>query len=580
MKLKPDVKLLNKISDIILLLPIFFAAAIIPVIVRIIYYDPQLAEYSWFSKTTNVMDMFMYHKNQAMMVLDGVLVAIFVILLFRKRLPAPVIFAPLGIYFILVLISSIFSVSPIHTWTGFYEMKESAFAVFGYCLICYYAFAVIRTELQLKLVIYAVLFGIFLVCAIGVSQFVGHDLYMSDFGKDLIYPQKYAGFKDWLGLNFDVGTVYASLYNPNYVGVYTSIAIPFLMVLSFSLQKKRFIPIYVIFAAMILACLAGCGSKTAVITIVPVMVFGVFYFGKCHWKKMIPVYIIYIVIFAILNAYANSSLVQNAINGLTAHYMPSADYKLTDITLNDEDFTLTYDETKLTVRYIYNADDYWTIQVMDNGKEILPVYTASINGYTLDDSRFDGLDFVFGADNNMNPGFAVRADEHSFFIYYDKEQKTYLYTNVYGNATKIYVADTFDNPLFHLMGGFNGRGYIWSKSLPILKETLILGSGPDTYPFMFPQYDYVSLIQNGWAGIVITKPHNMYLQTAIQTGVLSLIAFLIFYVWYFIASFKLYYRRTLTTFAERTGAAVFISSICFMIAGLANDSSVGVSIVF
>ena len=156
----------------------------------------------------------------------------------------------------------------------------------------------------------------------------------------------------------------------------------------------------------------------------------------------------------------------------------------------------------------------------------------------------------------------------------------YLYTNYYGRPTKLYTSETFDSPVFDLLGGFSGRGYIWSKSIPILKDTLILGSGPDTYSFMFPQYDYVSLIQNGWEKMLITKPHSMYLQTGIQTGVLSLIAYLIFNGWYVIRSMKLYFKKKLDTFTEQCGAAIFVAVISFLIAGLVNDSTVGTSIVY
>lgn len=578
LNLKPET--FSKIRDIILLIPIFFAAAVIPLIVRIIFYDPKLSGYAWFPKETNSMDMFMYHKNQAMILLDAILVVLFVILLFCKRLPAKAAFVPLGIYFILILLSAIFSVVPEQTWSGFYGMMESAFALFGYCMICYYVFAVVRTEWQLKAVICVILIGIFLLCAIGVSQFVGHDFYMSNFGKDLIFPQKFAGFKKYLGIAFGVGRVYSSLYNPNYVGVYACVVVPFLMVLSFSMQKKQFIPIYLILAAMILACIAGCRSKTATMIIAFVMILAAFYFGKRHWKKMIPVYIIYIVLFAVFNAYAPASVVQQTIKKLTAGYGEFADCELKSITLNDTDFNLIYNDVSLTVQYLCDEQDTWSIQVWEGEKEIPAVFTDDNDGFRLDDPRFKGLKFIFGADAYIHPGFAVKSEDYSFFIYYDAEQNTYLYTNKYGNASKIYASESVDCPLFHVMGGLSGRGFIWSKSLPILKDTIILGSGPDTYAFMFPQYDYVSLAQNRPDGELITKPHNLYLQIAIQTGVLSLIAFLVFYLWYFITSIKLYWKRTLTSFTERVGAAIFVASVCFMFAGLLNDSTIGVSILY
>ena len=35
------------------------------------------------------------------------------------------------------------------------------------------------------------------------------------------------------------------------------------------------------------------------------------------------------------------------------------------------------------------------------------------------------------------------------------------------------------------------RVYIWSRSIPILKDCLLLGFGPDTYSIVFPSYNFV-----------------------------------------------------------------------------------------
>src|SRR5207237_57983 len=33
---------------------------------------------------------------------------------------------------------------------------------------------------------------------------------------------------------------------------------------------------------------------------------------------------------------------------------------------------------------------------------------------------------------------------------------------------------------------FSGRGYIWSRSLTLLKDHILLGAGPGVFPFTFP----------------------------------------------------------------------------------------------
>lgn len=96
---------------------------------------------------------------------------------------------------------------------------------------------------------------------------------------------------------------------------------------------------------------------------------------------------------------------------------------------------------------------------------------------------------------------------------------------------------------------------------------------------MFPQYDYVALKQDGWKSL-ITKPHSMYMQIGVNTGVISLVAFIIFYLGYFVQSFKLYWMKKSGGFTHSCGVAIWMGSICFMLSSLMNDSTIGVSIIY
>ena len=75
----------------------------------------------------------------------------------------------------------------------------------------------------------------------------------------------------------------------------------------------------------------------------------------------------------------------------------------------------------------------------------------------------------------------------------------------------------------------------------------------------------------------ITKPHNLYLQIAVQSSVVSLLCFLVFYVWYFISSLRLYFKQRLDTPLVITGFAIMLGTLGYMISGLANDSTITVA---
>ena len=87
------------------------------------------------------------------------------------------------------------------------------------------------------------------------------------------------------------------------------------------------------------------------------------------------------------------------------------------------------------------------------------------------------------------------------------------------------------------------RGYIWSRTFPLLSKHLLLGSGPNTFVYEFPNDDYVGMKNVGYDGSTVTKPHNMFMQIFVQTGLLSLLAFLALYGFYFAECMKLYWKR-------------------------------------
>jgi hypothetical protein len=61
---------------------------------------------------------------------------------------------------------------------------------------------------------------------------------------------------------------------------------------------------------------------------------------------------------------------------------------------------------------------------------------------------------------------------------------------------------------------------------------------------------------------------------------LSLIAFLVFYGMYFVSSFRLYIRSRFDSYFEKSGVAIFIGTVAYMVTGLTNDSSITVAPIF
>lgn len=123
----------------------------------------------------------------------------------------------------------------------------------------------------------------------------------------------------------------------------------------------------------------------------------------------------------------------------------------------------------------------------------------------------------------------------------------------------------------------SGRGFIWSRSIPLLRNTLLLGVGPDVFPYVFPQADYAGKINMGAPTILVDKPHNWFLQVAIGTGVISLLCLI--YVGTRVVRQSLALNRTSEKKEYLCMAVTVVAFItAFAVTGLFYDSIISVSI--
>jgi len=138
--------------------------------------------------------------------------------------------------------------------------------------------------------------------------------------------------------------------------------------------------------------------------------------------------------------------------------------------------------------------------------------------------------------------------------------------------------------------GFEGRelwgsyrGFIWSRTFPLMPARTIIGSGPDTYTFVFPQNDLIGKLRFMEAPYTtVDKAHNIYLQTWITTGGISALALIFLFGYYILTSFmsilRSHMEEGIFLFGLRFGLLAGISAFC--VSAMATDSTIGSSGVF
>lgn len=567
----------NQLSNKIYLLPFIFITAILPFITRLHEYDTGLSVFNWFSDDAIKRDVFLYFKQVYFIITCSIMLLLIIYKFYKDKSNIKIkpILIPISLYGLLALFSTLISKYSSFGFTGIYEQFESVFVVLGYCLVIYYAFLFIQSEEDIKCIFDYFLISILVMGLLGLSQAIGHDFITTDFAEKLIIPGKLLG-KIGLTFNFGPKRVYLTLYNPNYVGVYVSLIAPLLAGLLLTEKNIKKIIAYVAALAGMLISMVASQSKTSFISLFIAAIFFVVLFRKYIFRKS-KVMITALCVAgtaAILFTALNFNTITNTLNSI--FHITKSEPALTNIK-TEENLTITYKGNDLIIAMTAEADGIG-IFMSDSNFNIINYTTDQVSGYfVIDDERFKGIQVTPVMFNDLIC-IDVKIDGKDWYFTNQTGDNTYYYINNNGKPDKIINADSA------LFTGYDnlatGRGYIWSRTIPLLKNYVLLGSGADTFSMAFPQQDYVGMYNAGFGGQLITRPHNMYLQIGVQSGVLSLIALLVFYGMYFISSLRLYIKGTFDNYFSRAGVSIFIGTIAYMIAGITNDSTITVAPVF
>ena len=560
----------------ICVLPMILWIVIIPLIVNLKKFYNPLSEYDWYSTATTSSDFFLYYKSM-LVTLSGICMIVFLCWqISQMKIKASLlnsntqIFLPIVIYLILVVLSSLFSSYGYFCVHGIAEQFESIWCLIAYVVVVFYTYYLIvyqNAERPLLLLMYI---GAALVGTICVLQYFGIDIYR------LIYAGKGYSF------TFDIGTVYGPFYNTNYVGYYTLLFVPLFILSAIFIKNLKVRLASIVLAVALLISMIGAKSITAIFAFAVVVSFAIVFILLKHVNSK---KILWVPIFGILLGCMN--IVILTVPKVHSYVQASDTEKtnLENIYTEDRYVEVDYKGKKLFIQMAFDGERYDFTLLDENSYDIMYRYMDSPEGYyyyEITDEPFAGITLtpMLISEEPEMYGFSVFIDDREWiFTNQASDDGTYYYFNSYGRIVKMTSENVSDDfkPLVNKSSLASGRGYIWNKTLAMLKDYIFLGSGADTFTIVYPNNDYVGSYNNGYDNLLVTKPHNLYLQIAIQTGGLSLICFLVFYLWYFISSLRLYFIQRLDQPLVIAGFSIMLGTLGYMISGLANDSTVAVS---
>jgi hypothetical protein len=572
----------NKRLSTIYFLPLLLIAGFVPLIVYAKYIDLAGTTQSlYWTGQQQYLDFFSYWKSRWVIALTLIGLVFYIILYKQKKLPFKNLkqyYIPLGIYAVFVVISTIFAKDTQTALWGFVDMYQGMFVLLSYVVITFLTINFVNSERDVNLFVKAFTFLMIVEGLIGITQYFGFDIFQTTIGKSLIVPGNIK--VDGLSFSFGPKTIYGTLFNTNFVGSFATLMLPLSVAFLMTSKTKKQRIISAIAVVLMIFTWIGCNSRAGYMGVAISVIFSAYLFRKSirkFWRIFVGFFAIFAIIFVGLNITSDGLILDklksfNIIKEIEELKSNSNPYGYEDIILGDDSFAVKTKRGIVNFEIVENKIYFYDetmkeLEIKKSGKTINlldPRYSAYV--IRIPDS-YPGLTFE------------TKWGWGTLNFYFSQEGVKIIGSG--GRLTAPVVADRLKQ-LDGLESLMSNRGYIWSRTIPMLDDYFIYGTGADNFPLAFPQDDILAKANLELMGYntVVDKPHNMYLQSAINTGLLSMISLIVMFTIYFINSFKIYSKIEFDSFDQYLGVSCLLGVLGYLSAGIFNDNVISVAPVF
>ena len=570
------------------LIPILAVLCVLPFIMQIYIYDSGLQQFAWYPERNQEVDVFLYYRSITLIVIGAIMAVLFSFAVWRER---TVSIEEIGItrikqskwlfllvaFGLLAFVSTLFSEYRSYGFSGIYEQFESIWVVLSYCVIVCYVFYFVRTKEDVAIFEKGLIFLLVVLGMIGLTQLTGNDFFETDFGKDFFIPGKYEALKEQVSFTFSGSgnhQVYLTFYNPNYVGVFTALILPVTVLLCVGHKEIKKKLIWGLLSIVTFLCALGSGSKAFLLSLIVIAIIGIILFVRKNLKYLIAILVAGVVFVGATVVYMNYVNL-NIIQYVTTALLPQkTTYLVEDFIIEKDYVTFKYNGSTVSMKCEPNVDGSLYFVAWNENEEALDFTMDENSTVSFVDEKLAGVNVkVYGGYEEYIYVGEILAEGHRYA--FSKGSEGYTYMNYSYKPDEIVRAESAiftDYDKF-----FSNRGYLWSRSLPLLKETIILGTGADTYSIVFPQNDYVARTNAGYQDQLITKPHSLYLQFGIQYGVVALLCFMAVVAIYVVQALKICWKSEFKDVHSCLCLGILLGILGYAIMGISNDSCVALS---
>lgn len=568
------------------ILPIVFAIAIIPLIVRLRVIKLLEIEKVLWKDVDSVYDFFNKAKiDWFIFALVFMLIVLMIRLMVGNiKLKFSTTFIPLVLYIAMISISSVLArykyifikkaaglsnlpenvLDGNITLRGFWDRYEGVLMLVGYVLFFFLIYLLVDNIKMIDMFIIAMSISTIVIGLISLGQFFGLDILQSDIGLRMLIPSNYSELRQSVDFTFGKYISYATLYNPNYAGGYMAVVTP--IYVAFFIKNDRYRGVYLTSSIFGFTGLLTSGSLTGQISFAVAMLFMFVILllkkVKFNWKKIAQFLSVFIIVFVILFIY------KTTYKDVGESYVTydSGNIQQINHTIHGLEFVMVNNYLRLQL-------DDGSLQIMNDRNEALVVEES--NGFLVfQDQHFSDIKMQIISDGQ---GMNLIIGDRTVTLAFTSNQ-----IQIFGAGGLLYdegfEADGIGFKGYELFG--SGRGYIWSRTIPIIKDCLILGVGADAYATVFPQYDIIGKVNYlKSTAILVDKPHNFYLQTLVNSGGVALILYISVVIYILIQGMFFLFNVGLDNRYSLSIVGFISAIIAFLVSGLGNDSVVSISII-
>lgn len=574
--------------DSIYALPLMFVLAVIPLVTFVTVYHTDIGNNTWIAGTA-FYDFFLYYKSQLLMLMGlilGITTAVSLMRGYHGNLCGKYSYLaliPVGIFALFSFVSAMVSEHRADALFGGYEQFEGLFVLLCYVFCFVFAYFYVTDGKWLDLLLHTLLIGSLILSFMGAMQ-AFHCDYMTNkkmvpfltmFLKNV--PDKFT-----ISASFGKGVSYATLYNPNYVGTYVALVLPVTVALGLWGRKPVFRIMAAISALFQIIMLFGAQSMTGLIGVAGgALIALLFLFADLRKNRRLLFGIGGVILVAIIGVLVAKP---DLLAQFTQTSLSSCSYTITSIETSNDKFQISLDNGNKIEGRSAQGKGIHECTLYDAAGTPLPTTGTLADGLTIPEEGYRGITF-FSDRKQFSEGdkkvdydiLRISAGENYSWELLKRNDKLY-YVNGVGKLDRLRKVKALG--FEHRYDLATNRGYIWSRTLPLLQENMLLGKGADNFVYAFPNDDYVGKINCGFGSQTITKPHNMYMQIWVQDGMPACLAFLAIFVLFGIRTFRGCFKKGTLTYAQKIQIAVFCGSAGYMMAGIANDSTICVAPVF